>query len=368
MLASGDLWGGAEAQLQALAIALEGHRRVILRVVLFNDGVLAERLRDAGIDTDVLDESTLGPVRLVMALRERLRACDADVLHTHGPKENILGGIAAYTSDRVPSVRTVHGADEHGNAGLRRNLVRWLDHLAGRHLHARVVAVSKPLRDNLADSLRRPVTFIANGIDIARFADKSARYRQGDPAVVHIGFVGRLVPVKRLDLFLDIAQLVVSRHAQAVHFDIFGSGPESEFVRSRIDELKLGERVTMHGFVDDVREVLTSIDMLLITSDHEGLPMVILEASAMATPVLSRRVGEIAQVIDDGNGLGLVDSAEPEAFAAKIDSFVENPGPYADAARSARRRVTELYTSDVCASRYLEVFDDVVAARRQEQR
>ena len=112
-LASGDLWAGAEAQLFTLVTTLHHSLRVPVSVVLFNHGTLEYRLRNAGIEVLVLDESRLNSLQILRKLMRIIPQYHPDIIHTHGFKQNILASLATLFSGNTPSLRTVHGAAEY---------------------------------------------------------------------------------------------------------------------------------------------------------------------------------------------------------------------------------------------------------------
>src|SRR6185437_9942163 len=142
-VASGDLWAGAEAQACALMSELALMPNTLVAAALMNDGILAGRLRGAGVSVTIFDERRLSAARIFRGLRGLMLIWKPDVVHTHRAKENILGAVAAFTSGRIPSIRTVHGANEQWPRGLvaraRHRLLASLDRLCAVHLQRRVI-------------------------------------------------------------------------------------------------------------------------------------------------------------------------------------------------------------------------------------
>jgi glycosyltransferase involved in cell wall biosynthesis len=95
-----------------------------------------------------------------------------------------------------------------------------------------------------------------------------------------IGIVGRLVPVKRVDLFLEIAKSVLSQQSAAAKpiFRVIGDGPLRSQMESLADRLDIANQVDFMGHVDNAERAIAQLDVLILCSDHEGLPMVALEA------------------------------------------------------------------------------------------
>lgn len=360
-VASGDLWAGAEVVLYHLSRALHAQSDVRLHVVLLNDGELAARLRDAGVETTVLDETRLGAVTIHRRLHDLLRRLRPDVVHTHRRKENVLGALAAARIG-IPSLRTEHGAQEWalGPFQLVRRAYRALDWAAGRFLQARIVAVS----DALAEALRgrfpaRKVVVVENGIDL-----EDARIRGGAPVVLpgpegvaRVAFVGRLVPAKRPDLFLEAAARVEGARPGAVRFHVFGDGPLHDEVARRRAVLGLEGTVALEGFVADLPPYLARMDLLLIPSDHEGLPINLLEALALGVPVAAHAVGAIPGVLDQGRAGMLVRDHRPEAYTEAVLACLDDPAGCRARAAAGAARVAAHYTVAAMADRYRAVYE-----------
>ena len=146
-LASGDLWAGAENQLHNLVLALHRTDDVVVDVVLLNEGLLAERLRQTGVTVTVFPESRFSGVGLLAQIRRHLVARRTDVLHTHRYKENVLGAFAAALTITTRSTRTLHGSPEF-NAPiwqLQKSVPQWLDWFTARFMQFPIACVSAEL-------------------------------------------------------------------------------------------------------------------------------------------------------------------------------------------------------------------------------
>jgi L-malate glycosyltransferase len=329
-VASGDLWAGAEAQVYQLLCALAAQPDVRVSAIILNTGELADRLRAAGIAVTMLDERSLSAPQLMRGIRREIKATGADVLHTHRFKENILGSIAARLSGRAISVRTVHGRPEHvQNSSSKHRVVRALDVLSGR-LQAGIVGVS----DELCDFLRtqfpgRKVFCVPNGIDsaqIIRAATLPSSY-EAQPKR-NVALVGRLAPVKRVDLFLEAAALLVRAHPGEYRFVIVGDGPLRAQMVALAERLDIQGDVDFLGFQSNSLGILRQMDCLALTSDNEGLPMVLLEALTLGVPVIAHAVGGLPEVLAGVAGQRLVDEHTAAAYAAAIAGLVGANDPH----------------------------------------
>lgn len=338
---SGDLWAGAEVQAFTLLATLQRQPGVEVAVALLNEGELAQRLRDRGIKTDVLPESRLGTRDILGGLRRLMRTWRPEVIHTHRIKENILGCIANTLSGKVPSVRTAHGVGEHSTRGLvkmHKRLLRSLDVFCGRYLQKRVIAVSGELAEQLArDYPRNHITVIENGIDIegvlshAHRVDLAATH----PGATHVGIVGRLVPVKRVDLFLAMARELQQKDpARHWHFHVFGDGPLLGTLQGQAQSLGIGDSTTFHGHRADIIACIATLDALVMCSDHEGLPMTALESLVTGTPLVAHAVGGLTALL--------------QGWADDALVHVHSAGEYAEGCLRVLRKSREEYRRD-CA-------------------
>jgi len=306
-IASGDLWAGAEVQAFTLMSNLASLPETEIAAVLMNDGTLAWKLRSVGIPTYVLDERTTNSFGIFIRLRRLLRNVDPDVVHTHRHKENILGSLANRSCRNVPSVRTVHGANElsreTGMRAVRRRILTGLDQSCGRALQQRLIAVTEALGAQMKEEFTdEKVAVIENGVDFERVrSEKSvAEYRAREPGATHIGIAGRLVEVKRVDLFIETAALVLRESVDRDwRFHIFGDGPERQRLEGLSKRLQLDDKVVFHGHRQDIVTCVGGLDALVICSDHEGMPMVSLEAASLAVPTVAHAVGGLVEVVPE---------------------------------------------------------------------
>lgn len=369
-VASADLWGGAEAQVCALATALATRHRAEVRVILMNRGSrLASELRSSGLANIVeLDETRTSMFGLLRQITADLRASRPDIVHTHRLKEDILGGGAAALAG-IPSVRTVHGAPEPEiRQGMRRTVLNSVDRWVARRLQSRVIAVSADLERKLAVLLPGArLATIPNGIsfDAVRTAAAIATppLPQSTANPVRVGFFGRLVEVKRIDLLLRVAHEVAGMTQQPFEFYIAGDGPLRQSLEDLARDIREPGRVHFLGYQPNAAALMRQMDAVILVSDHEGLPMVLLEAAVLGIPVFARAVGGIPQFVARSGCGRLVDSSDPAVFAAQLVQANLHEGR---ARRAAADDACALgsYSILVTSASYLALYEQVIAEGR----
>ncbi|HEY0342706.1 MAG TPA: glycosyltransferase [Steroidobacteraceae bacterium] len=337
-VASGDLWAGAEAQIYHVLRALHARTDTVVSAVVLNSGELAQRLRDSGITVTVIDERTTSPWQLLRGILREVKATGAQVVHTHRFKENILGSIAARLSGNALSVRTVHGRPEHSRGKTFRHAVaRGLDSVTTR-LQVGVVGVSSDLCEYLRAELpRSPVFFVPNGIDtaaVARIAAEPSPYARLPRWTVAL--VGRMVPVKRVDLFLQAAALLSHEEPGRYRFVVVGDGPLLGAMRELASTLGVAPEVDFLGFQNNSLSILKQMDCLVVSSDHEGLPMVVLEALSLGVPVVAHAVGGMPEVLAGVPGQRLVTQHTARGYATAIAELAAGALPYGPGSRECQ--------------------------------
>ncbi len=332
-IASGDLWAGAEVQLYTLTGKLADINGISVMVVLLNHGKLERKLADAGINVTVIDEATNNPLAIISGLIRIIRSSNIRIIHTHRTKENILGSVAGFLAGFVPSIRTVHGAPEHKPSLKQphKYLTTMLDYFSARLLQKAVVAVSNDLAAILEGSLpSRKLRIIENGIDPDEFTALRVAHlktRKSMHTPLKIGIAGRLVPVKRVDLFINTANYMILNHPEVTaSYHIYGDGPLRERLVRLCRELGVADQISFEGHCEEFSTALAGLDVLMMTSDHEGTPMVLLEALAIGVPVIAHSAGGITEVLDNGNCGRLVTDHSPAGYADELVKLFSNTG------------------------------------------
>ncbi|WP_260848514.1 glycosyltransferase [Streptomyces sp. SLBN-118] len=240
-------------------------------------------------------------VRCVVELARAMRRFRPHIVHTHTAKAGALGRAAAVMA-RVPSrVHTFHGHLLHGyfSPAKTRAMVR-----AERSLAAftdRLVAVGSRVRDDLLAAgigKAKQYTVVPPGTRLASAPEPSeARRLLGLPQDCPVvAYVGRITGIKRPDRFLDVAR-EVRRAVPATHFVMCGEGdfePDPEAVAD------LGDSLHRLGWRADVETVYAAADLVLLTSDNEGMPVSLIEAGLAGLPAVATNVGSVAEVVQDG--------------------------------------------------------------------
>ncbi len=261
------------------------------------------------------------PLTLALAARPLLAAWhregfDFDLIDAHYFYPDGVAAALLARWLRVPCVVTARGSDINliaRSAGPRR-MILW----AARQAAANV-AVSESLRAAMVALGVAPdrVRVLRNGVDLIRFRPGPRPQPAGTSRILLS--VGRLVPLKGHDILLRaLAELPDCR------LWIVGEGPERGRLQALAAELGVADRVDFHGALpqDRLPALYAAADLLLLASDNEGWPNVLLEAMACGTPVVATAVGGIPEVIAEPVAGRLVRERRPAAFVQAIRALL----------------------------------------------
>lgn len=327
---SGDLWAGAEVQAFTLLKYL--HPCVSLHVVLMNEGELAVRLRALNIQISILPESQLSVLVMFKSLVGLIKDFRPHIIHTHRQKENILGCLAnliafPLASNRPKSLRTTHGAPEFKVTG-KQKLQVWLDAFVGNHLQQAVIAVSDDLAKKLTHAFpKERIHVIYNGVDCNDLdANRAiADFKHINPTHLHIGIIGRIEPVKRVDIFIQMAALLLENPpvSQALFFHVIGDGRLRAEMQALAVSLGVAENLQFHGQRSDMAACVASLDVIVMCSDHEGTPMTALESLALGTPLVAHDIGGLHELLQFHPDF-LVQEHHPLFYAESVARYLQH--------------------------------------------
>jgi glycosyltransferase involved in cell wall biosynthesis len=209
---------------------------------------------------------------------------------------------------------------------------------------------------------RERIRTITNGLDIEyvrRLASLDSSELRAPAPSFRIAIVGRLVSVKRHDIFLQVAALLETQSPGVFSFYVMGDGPLRAELES--SEWAKNPHLTFLGFRPDALALLASMDALVMTSDHEGTPMVALEAMALGVPVVARKTGGLAAILDGGCGV-LVDSEDISQLASALQRLRQDLEARRTIASLATARVASRFSVAHMSEAYAAVYDELALA------
>jgi glycosyltransferase involved in cell wall biosynthesis len=341
--------GGLETMAMNLAIAQRraGHTPAIYTI--FEAGALASRAEATGVPVTAFHKPKGFDGDTIFRIARRLRDDRVRVVHTHNSIVHHYGVLAGQLAGVGAVVNTRHGLAFH--SGRRPEMY----YRASGPLTSASVFVCEAGRRHFIEQgvvAERKSSVILNGIPLEPFQARRARAGSALPRI-RFGTIGRLVKAKaHTDLVDAFALLAPELLGAELH--LWGDGELREAVTARIAAANLGGRLQFHGATTDPAGALSTLDVFVMSSISEGLPLVILEAMAAGLPIVTTRVGGIPEVAPEGPAAWHCDPGDPRGLADAMRRAAA--GDLTAAGESAYATAAERFGVDTMRERYDRLF------------
>ena len=323
---------------------------------------VADEARKNAIDTVIFPCEAQLDIRLIFRIRGYAEKNHISLMHCHGYKSNFYGLLASRRN--IPVVTTNHNwLASH----WRLRAYRRFDSLLIRYF-TRIIAVSGGVRKEMLKYgvPEKKIRVIDNGIDLTRFNETmlpaAIREEFGiKEGVTVIGTVGNLGAEKGQVYLLQAAKGIVN-NVGSVKFIFVGDGPLRMYLENAASELGIRDNVIFTGFRTDIPNLLAAMDIFVLPSVIEGLPMVLLEAMAAKKAVVATRVGAISKVVNSENGI-LVEPRDVAGLQNAILSLLTSEEKRQKYASAGHDTVKTHFSSERMSSEYIDLYNELVGER-----
>ncbi len=286
------------------------------------------------------------------------------VVHTHTSKAGTLGRIAAWLAGVPVIIFTLHGSYFHNHfSPMRTKLFTLIDRLLAI-ISSAVIAVSKSERQEILEHkignehkvINVPLGLELDDLLTCEQHEGTLRAELGiEPSNKLIGIIARLSPIKGHRFFLDAAKLVLQSR-EDVAFLIIGDGELRHELEEYTRSLGIGEGVIFLGFRRDLPVIYADLDMVVLSSLNEGLPVAVIEGMAAAKPIVATRVGGVAELLDEGKSGVIVSPSNPEDLARGIIQMLDDPDMGRIMGESGRRAAMSRYRIDILTKNIVDLY------------
>ena len=308
-------YGGAETQVVRLAIRLKLRGWEVAVASLMPPKAYVEDLEAAGIPVFSLNiRRKLPDPRPVLRLARIIRKWQPDVVHSHMVHANLLARIVRFLAPIPVLICSARSIDEGGR--FREVLYRLTDPLCDLTTQVSQAGLERYVRMGAVP--RHKIRYIPNGVDTERFKPNledrlKVRKELGVDGFVWLA-VGRFDPPKDYPSMLQAFARVVHKHSNTILL-IAGDGPLRKTMENLARELGIEKRTKFLGIRRDIPQLMNAADAYVMSSSWEGMPNVLLEASATGLPIVATDVGGNREIVLDGVTGFLVPPRNPEALA-----------------------------------------------------
>jgi glycosyltransferase involved in cell wall biosynthesis len=332
--------GGMEVYLTRLIEYLPAERFAVTCLVPF-EGALSAALRAAGAEVLVARMPPENPSwRSIQLTASLIKTRSIDVVHAHMSNAHTLAALAGRLCAK-PVLATIHGRElSMGDLEVQR--------LAGTHLttvcrHTYHQALSVGVSSH-------QVHMIPNGVDTDRFTPNTPRgalqRELGLPLETPlVGFVGRLSPEKGPEMFIRTAW-VLHQSMPEVHFAVIGTGPLKSKLEALRKTLRMESYLHFCGTRTDMPHAYPSLDVVMLTSHSEAMPLAVLEAMACGVPVVATAVGGVPELVEDGATGFLLEENDQDGLVRCAALLLADARQRQEMGRAARARAMQAFSME----------------------
>ncbi len=319
-------------------------------------GIFEKKLTEAGIKINPVSMTNRYNLGIISRLKKIIKTKEVQIVHSQGGRADFFARIAARISN-VPIIISsmamlVEGYDV---SILRKGLYVSIDRLTERWVN-KFTVLSEAMRRSLIERHKIPpenIVKIYNGIEIEEYNPDLKELRNKKLEVRRelglkndvpvIGAIGRLVWQKGFEYLIRAAPEVLKKCPEA-RFLIVGEGSLKNKLILTSEKLNVADRIIFTGFRTDIKEILASIDVLAMPSLLEGLPMVLLEAMAMAKPIVATRIDGVIEVLENSKTGLLVPAKNSHALAEAIVGILNDQAKANFLGQNAREAAKEKFS------------------------
>lgn len=258
-----------------------------------------------------------------------------DVVHTHTPKANLLGRIAAKAAGIKKILATIHGFYFYNMSGIKRWLYVFLNRLGGLCSDKVLIINDYDLKIAGTEGIIRKdkIVYLKGGVgvDVNKYTiptleeRKQARGKYGLSLEEKIlGFIGRVEKEKGIDDILSAAKLLKGS-TDGIKYMIIGDGPYLHEYKEKVSKAELKDSFVFTGFIDSTKELFSLFDIFVFPSRREGLPVVVMEAMAAGVPVVASKVRGCVDIIENNADGFLVEQGDIDGLVSAVNKLIKSP-------------------------------------------
>ena len=318
---------------------------------------IGDEAESSGLSTVIFPCNGQFDLKLIFKIRKFIKKHKIDIVHSHGYKSNLFGLLASYRM--VSTITTNHNwLTNH----WRLKIYCLLDSIWMRKFD-QIVAVSEKIKEEMLNKKipGNKISVIDNGIDLDRFQEISSadsikkEFAIAEEDIV-IGSIGNLGYEKGQVYLLQAAKEIIAKNDK-VKFLIVGDGILRKELENKAIEYGLTNHIIFTGIRKDIPQLLSLMNIFVLPSIREGLPMVLLEALASRTPVIATKVGAVPKLISNNLTGILIDPGDISAIALAIDALIKNADKAKRLAENGYKRVEKEFSSEAMCDRYIKLYN-----------
>jgi len=360
LIASKGLYGAERVLLNLLPALKQAGIDVTLGCIspIYSAGAdVGFELRNQNLPVVFIDEQRKVSLRSLRLIWDTIKKTEANIIHAHGYKATILGGMITRIVG-IPLVCTYHGEAEK-----RPEFSKYLaiENIFLRKAE-RVFPVSLRIREELISRRvsQEKMSVIYNGIkDPLVKGDNRSSTEQGDHCLPHLACVGRLIATKRFDLAIEAVDMLRKEYP-SIFLSIAGEGPYEGILKRKVEDLGLKNHVRFLGYLKDMRKIYEMAKIFVLLSETEGSPVALIEAMAFSLPIIVTSVGAVPEMVENGKHALIIAPNDLASLTKSIRYIMSNQKSSEALGKAAREKFLANFNSETMAGAYLEQYQTVL--------
>ena len=345
--------GGTERVIVQISKIMQKHAGSV--VVCSRGGVGVKLLEEIGVKhitiPDIRSKNPVHILRCIRTLQRIIKAEKIDVIHTHHRMAAFYATLLKWYK-KYTVINTCHNVFNDKKAFNR---------FAYKHLH--LIAVGEQVKKNVVEFYGLPssqVTVIHNAVEpfIGEIQPVPTLQAWRKDGCVIAGYSGRLSPVKGVEYFVQAVPTVKTSVPNA-KFVIVGDGEEKERLVALVKELELEEDVVFLGYRTDVQNIMSQMDVIVLPSLTEGLPLTPIEAFSVGRPVVATAVDGTPEIVQDGVNGYLIPPRKVDEIAEKLVWILQDEEKRTAFGKNAQRRFAEEFSFEIYEKKITEYYQNV---------
>lgn len=324
-------------------------------VVCSCGGVNVEKLTAMGIKhyqiDDIVEKSPLKILSVCKTLKRIISAENITVIHTHHR-------MAAFYVAMLGLYKKIHFINTSHNTFLdKKQLTRFA------YNNCNIVACGEMVKENLVRFYELPekqVTVIHNAVKAFNepiIQDDLVKELHQNGFFV-VANVGRLSKQKGMEYFIKAIPSIIEKHKNA-RFVIAGAGEDERVLKNLARELKLDNYLYFLGYRNDIQNLISQVDLVVLSSLWEGLPLTPIEAFSVGKTMVATAVDGTVEIINDGEDGYLVPPKDFSAIAEKVSFLISNPYTKKEFEENAQQTYLTKFSFSRFAKKYIDFYEEI---------
>lgn len=333
---------GAERVILTLTNNIDKDRFDVSLCLLLNAkktvNPFVEKIKELNIKYDIIPLDKVFSIKQIKQLNKIIRNNSIDIIHTHSHRADITSYFANYNY-QAKIISTVHGWTKSTG---KLKIYSLIDKIILRNFDA-IITVSNEIQRELIKYRikQKKIYTIYNSLDYNDYkldtnSDKLKSKISLDKNIKIIGTIGRLSKEKDIDTFIYVAKKLLELRDD-IRFIIVGDGPERDNIIKLIDKLRIKDKIYLMGYYNEIAQVYDAIDIFLLTSTSEGLPICLLETCYFGKPFIATNVGGIPEIF---NNIGIiVKRGDIQSISHHLIDLLDNQEIYNNYSKNLRQYI-----------------------------